>query len=754
MAQIKKSYPNFVTGGIVTPSTPIPRAKKPISVGTVITQPAEPEKFRQGMKAGTFQETPVTPIIKDYPNFVTGGMVTQQPPQQQKYTPEQELAAKNVNMPVQPTIQGLGSAGVTFLSTTPTQRSGIHNTGQPRYFINNKGVFQETTAQDLTNAGIDINAIPKDPDPDNLQGNTALRGAIGGSLQGNAGVIQDIFTNALRSIPQRNGQPIEDFTRKIDETISGQQATQGTQGTQGTQAGQPPQPPTPPQPIQTSDQARAKTRAEGIAAQKAELTPTAPQPTLFQSSAEFERLRKEQGIVQDEGELNALRNEMMQGQQELRQFRSTAGQGVTEAGRLGAVSEAERNLNFRLEGLAIREQAVLNRVNTKNSYINQSIQFGLQDYNTALNKWNSEYQQNVKATELYNQGLNDQQKDAMTAFTTMTNLLKEQKITSDKFTPAIESQLETMALQAGLPPDIFKTVFTQLPDEEKILSPITVDNETGGKDIYFFTQDSKGVPSLKQVQSITGAGKEEEHSPIYKEWRDASRSGYKGGFIQYQNEDANRKARASASTSSSELKELNLAMKQLQFEQLVRDQKSLNDRDLSALDRTEEAKSLNTLGDLRTSMQRYSSLLDIHGLQVAGKGRTELENQYADLKIKWKEAAKLGALTGPDVEVLMDAIKPATGFAGAKAALLGGGIEGIKGGVGKMLNNIDSDGRKEYDKLIKRNSKYKESEYVQSLAIPFLGAKEYTDKKTGKTFVRQSNGKYIEKKIICQKSTL
>jgi hypothetical protein len=253
----------------------------------------------------------------------------------------------------------------------------------------------------------------------------------------------------------------------------------------------------------TSDAERARIRKEEIEKIKTELG-TAEKPAIYKSADDYKKLRDEQGIVNDEAELAAIRDESTLGKQDLRKFQATSGEAVPEAGRLGMMSEAERNLNFRLEGLAIRENTVLNRINSKNAYISNMVQLGQQDYTNALNDYNAEFTKNAKAIDLYNTQLDDQKKDALTGFTTLTNLLKDKNVDMANLSEGLKTQLQTLSLQAGLPEDTFELLMTARPDE-KVLAPMTVDNAYGGKDIYFFTQDTDGNPHLVKTMSLGGA---------------------------------------------------------------------------------------------------------------------------------------------------------------------------------------------------------------------------------------------------------
>ncbi len=259
-------------------------------------------------------------------------------------------------------------------------------------------------------------------------------------------------------------------------------------------------PPPPPPVVGTSDSARADALQKIKDEMDAGLG-AAPAP--YNSVDTYNKLRTEQGVVQDEGEMSAIQNEKAQLQEQLRVFNQTAGEGTSEAGRIGMESEAQRNVQNKLDSLAIQENSVTNRLNTKNNYINTVLNLGKEDYQTALNNYNTAYNTNLKAIDLYNTTLSNTQKDALTGFTTITNLLKDHNVSS--IDDSTKSSLDSLALQAGLPKGIFQAVIQATPND-KILSPQIVSNTDGTKDVYFYTQDKNGIPSLKTVQRIGGNG--------------------------------------------------------------------------------------------------------------------------------------------------------------------------------------------------------------------------------------------------------
>ena len=152
---------------------------------------------------------------------------------------------------------------------------------------------------------------------------------------------------------------------------------------------------------------------------------------------------------------------------------------------------------------------------------------------------------------------------------------------------------------------------------------------------------------------------------------------------------------------------------------------TLSDKEVKELDITTEAKALKTLADLKASVQQYDSLIGQEGFALTGGGRAKLDALYADVKIKWKEAAALGALTGPDLELIQQAVPSATGF--GRLNPFGANQKGVRDTLAQTIAGLDRSARNKYDQLILRNDKYGNNPYVRSLGTPFgLAPKEST----------------------------
>ncbi len=151
---------------------------------------------------------------------------------------------------------------------------------------------------------------------------------------------------------------------------------------------------------------------------------------------------------------------------------------------------------------------------------------------------------------------------------------------------------------------------------------------------------------------------------------------------------------------------------------------TLSDADIKRIDTSPQGKKLISLSGLYQKSQTYQNLVNQYGFKATGNAKALLDSAYADLKIAYKEAANLGALTGPDVSIIEEAIKPTSGGAAKYLSYkLSGGQGGVSGAIEQSLSKARTEALNNYKQLTSRNSNYANSEYTRSLISPF--AKQY-----------------------------
>lgn len=147
---------------------------------------------------------------------------------------------------------------------------------------------------------------------------------------------------------------------------------------------------------------------------------------------------------------------------------------------------------------------------------------------------------------------------------------------------------------------------------------------------------------------------------------------------------------------------------------------ALSDTEIRAIDTSPQGKKLQAAASLFDKYNKYNTLVKEYGFEVSGQTKAMLDQAYADLKIAYKEAANLGALTGPDVTLIEEAIKPASGGLRKGAIFaLSGGKSGLSGTLERSTANLKENAIVSYKQLVSRNPKYEESDYVKTLIAPF-----------------------------------
>lgn len=149
----------------------------------------------------------------------------------------------------------------------------------------------------------------------------------------------------------------------------------------------------------------------------------------------------------------------------------------------------------------------------------------------------------------------------------------------------------------------------------------------------------------------------------------------------------------------------------------------LTEKQITAIDNSPQGKKLKTLGDLKLKVYAYQELVKQYGTSSFGKQKASLDAAFADLKIAYKTAAELGALQGPDIVLLEEALKPATfsnPLSQVFAKLTGRGAGAVNASLDQAIKVIDASGETNVTQLLARNPAYSNSNYVQTLALPFL----------------------------------
>lgn len=103
--------------------------------------------------------------------------------------------------------------------------------------------------------------------------------------------------------------------------------------------------------------------------------------------------------------------------------------------------------------------------------------------------------------------------------------------------------------------------------------------------------------------------------------------------------------------------------------------------------KSDDASILKKNKEFVDQVKNYENLVENLGYQPFGKDRALLDNAFYNLGVSYKEAKELGAITGPDWEIIKGSIAPMTGLSGLVTKATGGGTQGVQSSL-KQLKDL------------------------------------------------------------------
>lgn len=91
------------------------------------------------------------------------------------------------------------------------------------------------------------------------------------------------------------------------------------------------------------------------------------------------------------------------------------------------------------------------------------------------------------------------------------------------------------------------------------------------------------------------------------------------------------------------------------------------------------------------AMNEYERAVDKYGIKPHGEGKRVLDSAYASMSTSFKEAADLGALAGPDLELLRQNVGNAADWGTWLSSSATGGVPGIKAAIAQARRGAEND---------------------------------------------------------------
>ena len=246
---------------------------------------------------------------------------------------------------------------------------------------------------------------------------------------------------------------------------------------------------------------------------KATVTPGTTKPEAPNFADVYARMRSEQGLTALEDEDVGLEAEKETALAALRDFKAKESGGISQGFYTGRVSEAERNVNERVDAIERKQRTIQMKLKNKNSFISDYMKFSEKDYETAKEDYEFEFNKNLQIQTAYQNyktredaEANRVRDDARAMLATYKTLIGDSGKDLDEYVaanPGFESRINEIELNAGMEPGTF-LAFARSKPKANLLATIEGKDASGNKTISFIYDDPEGGPGIVKTIPLPG----------------------------------------------------------------------------------------------------------------------------------------------------------------------------------------------------------------------------------------------------------
>lgn len=218
------------------------------------------------------------------------------------------------------------------------------------------------------------------------------------------------------------------------------------------------------------------------------ILPKAEAPKLPAYEDKYIKLRKEQGISALEDTVNEYDEEVAYLEENLRKFKRNEMSGQALGFAQGRISVEQQGIQDQLDFIARQQNAAINKINTKNKFIENIMNFTKQDYETANDAYQTEFNRNMQMQSAFSTEQNRIRDDARATLTTINNMVTNSGKSMADLDPTMKANINTLELQGGLPVGTFETFATSKP-KANIISTQNGADSNGNEFVSFISKD-------------------------------------------------------------------------------------------------------------------------------------------------------------------------------------------------------------------------------------------------------------------------
>ncbi len=218
--------------------------------------------------------------------------------------------------------------------------------------------------------------------------------------------------------------------------------------------------------------------------------------------------RQKLGISALEDEITNYDAEKAELLAEMDAFKRQESVGQSASFAAGRVSAGAQNVQDKIDALERSQAIAINKLNTKNSFLENLIKFTKDDYSTANSNYQFEFNKNLQVQQMFSNKQDKVVDDARATLTTFNNILSTSGMSYNDMSPAMQSQMNVLEMQAGMPIGTMELYARSKPKSNMISQGEGVDS-AGNKSVWILSSnpdDPNGQPIMSTMPTGLKSG--------------------------------------------------------------------------------------------------------------------------------------------------------------------------------------------------------------------------------------------------------
>lgn len=221
---------------------------------------------------------------------------------------------------------------------------------------------------------------------------------------------------------------------------------------------------------------------------KTNIQPSIDKPVAPNYVDKYTQLRADQGIPALEDSIGQYDAQKAYLLANLDKFKRNELSGQPLGFAQGRISTEQQGIQDQLDFIDRQENLAIDKLNTKTKFIENIMNLTKDDYSTATDNYNTQFNQNMQIQSSLSTEKNQARDDARATLTTINNMVSNSGKSYDELDPVMKANINSLELQSGMPVGTFATFAASKP-KANIISTTTGTDANGNDFVSFISKD-------------------------------------------------------------------------------------------------------------------------------------------------------------------------------------------------------------------------------------------------------------------------